>query len=58
MILYTVTCTHAQVLYCAVLSILLLQVDAKIKRHVLNVTAKEFTDMCSNIVKAELGHLR
>ncbi|CAM9993397.1 unnamed protein product, partial [Phaeothamnion confervicola] len=36
----------------------LVKVDGKFKHHLLNVTAKEFTDMSINIVKAELHSIR
>ncbi|KAG5180821.1 hypothetical protein JKP88DRAFT_200220 [Tribonema minus] len=36
----------------------LVKVDAKVKRHVLNVTAKEFTEMSAKIARSELAALR
>lgn len=36
----------------------LVKVDNKIKHHIINVFAKEFTDMSTNIAKAELKTLR
>lgn len=36
----------------------LVKVDNKIKHHIINVFAKEFTDMGTNISKGELKTLR
>lgn len=36
----------------------LVKVDNKIKHHIINVFAKEFTDMSANIAKKELKTLR
>ena len=36
----------------------LVRVDNKIKHHIINVFAKEFTDMSTNIARAELKTLR
>lgn len=36
----------------------LVKVDNKIKHHIINVFAKELTDMSTNIAKAELKTLR
>lgn len=36
----------------------LIKVDAKIKHHVLNVTAKELTEMSIGMVRSELKSLR
>ncbi|CAN0540691.1 unnamed protein product, partial [Ectocarpus sp. 8 AP-2014] len=36
----------------------LVKVDNKIKHHIINVFAKEFTDMSTNIAKDELKTLR
>ena len=36
----------------------LVRVDNKIKHHIINVFAKEFTDMSTSIARAELKTLR
>lgn len=36
----------------------LVKVDNKIKHHIINVFAKDFTDMSTSIAKAELKTLR
>lgn len=36
----------------------LVKVDNKLKHHIINVTAKELTDMSVNVAKCELSSLR